>query len=106
MALTAAVASLSKIVIGAIFSTAALRFALGGLHQLTNDEIWEDLAGLVGLVLFALAIYGALAAELEDAQGRTIFPLGRRMKGRLALDGSLDEQVKQAPNEPGVRQQL
>jgi succinate-acetate transporter protein len=106
MALTAAVASLSKIAIGAIFFTAALRFALGGLHQLTNDELWEDLAGIVGLVLFALAIYGALAAELEDAQGQTILPLGRRMKGRLALDGSLDEQVKQAPNEPGVRQQL
>jgi hypothetical protein len=28
------------------------------------------------------------------------------MKGRLALDGSLDEQIKHTPNEPGVRLQL
>ena len=63
-------------------------------------------AGVVGLVLCGLALYGAFAAELEDAQGETVLPLGRRMKGRLALDGSLDEQMKQAPNEPGVRLQL
>jgi uncharacterized protein len=60
----------------------------------------------VGLVLFALAVYVAFAAELEDAKGETVLPLGRRMKGRLALDGSLDEQLKHAPNEPGVRAQL
>jgi succinate-acetate transporter protein len=106
MALTALVATLSKIAIGLIFFTAALRFFLGGMHQLTANEAWENAAGVVGLLLCALAIYGAFAAELEDAQGETVLPIGRRMKGRLALDGSLDEQMKQAPNEPGVRQQL
>jgi succinate-acetate transporter protein len=106
MALTALVATLSKIAIGLIFFTAALRFFLGGMHQLTGNEGWEDAAGVVGLVLCGLAIYGAFAAELEDAQGETVLPIGRRMKGRLALAGSLDEQMKQAPNEPGVRLQL
>jgi uncharacterized protein len=76
------------------------------MHQLTGNERWEDAAGVVGLILFALAVYAAFAAELEDAQGVTILPLGRRMKGRLALDGSLPEQLKQAPNETGVREQL
>ena len=106
MLLTGLVASLSKLAIAAVFVTAALRFALSGLDQLTGNEFWEGAAGIVGLALFALAVYGAFAAELEDAQGETVLPLGRRMKGRLALDGSLDEQMKQAPNEPGVRQQL
>ena len=106
MALTALVTSLSKIAIGLIFLMAALRFLLGGIHQLTGTEAWENAAGIVGLVLCGLALYGAFAAELEDAQGETVLPLGRRMKGRLALDGSLDEQMKQAPNEPGVRLQL
>src|SRR3954469_425266 len=106
MALTALVASLSKVAVGLIFFTAALRFLLGGMHQLTANEHWEDAAGVVGLALCGLAIYGAFAAELEDAQGETVLPIGRRMKGRLALDGSLDEQMKHAPNEPGVRVQL
>jgi succinate-acetate transporter protein len=106
MILTGLVASMSKLALGLIFVTAGLRFLLGGIHQLSAHEGWENAAGIVGLALCALAIYGAFAAELEDAQGKTVLPIGRRMKGRLALDGSLDEQMKQAPNEPGVRQQL
>jgi uncharacterized protein len=106
MGLTSIVTATSKLVLGAVFVTAATRFALGGIHQLSGNETWEDAAGLVGLVLFALAVYVAFAAELEDAKGETVLPLGRRMKGRLALDGSLDEQLKHAPNEPGVRAQL
>jgi len=106
MTLTGLVAAISKLALGVTFVTAGLRLLLGGLHQLTGDEGWENAAGIVGLALFALAVYGAFAAELEDAQGKSVLPIGRRMKGRLALDGSLDEQMKQAPNEPGVRQQL
>jgi len=106
IALTGLVASISKLALGVTFLTAGLRFLLGGVHQLSGHETWEDAAGVVGLLLCALAVYGAFAAELEEAQGKTILPLGRRMKGRLALDGSLDEQMKQAANEPGVRQQL
>src|SRR5215216_353843 len=84
MLLTGVVASLSKLAVAAVFVTAALRFALSGLDQLTGNEFWENTAGIVGLALFAVAVYVALAAELEDAQGKTVLPLGRRMKGRLA----------------------
>jgi uncharacterized protein len=106
MALTGVVAALSKLALGLVFLTAALRFALGALHQLTADETWENAAGVVGLALFTFAVYAAFAVELEEAQSRTVLPLGRRMKGRLALDASLDEQMRQAPNAPGVRVQL
>jgi len=106
MALTGVTACQSKVLLGVVFLVAATRFALGGLHQLTANEAWEDAAGIVGLVLFFLAVYAALASEIEDAQGKTLLPMGRRMKGRIALEGSLAEQLKHAPNEPGVRQQL
>jgi hypothetical protein len=36
----------------------------------------------------------------------SVLPIGGCMKGRLALDASLAEQMKQAPNEAGVREQL
>jgi succinate-acetate transporter protein len=106
MALTGLTASLSKIAVALVFITASIRFALGAIHQLTGSAAWEDAAGIVGVVLFALAIYVAFAAELEDAQGRTVLPLGRRMRGSLAVVGSLEEQMKHAPNEAGVRQTL
>jgi succinate-acetate transporter protein len=106
MALTGLVAATSKLVIGTVFLTASLRFTLGGIHQLSGSEAWENAAGIVGLALFGLAVYAAFAAELEDARGGTVLPLGRRLEGSLALDGSLAEQLKRAPNEPGVRAQL
>jgi hypothetical protein len=57
-------------------------------------------------VLFGAAMYTAWAGELEDAQGKTVLPLGRRGMGRIAIEGSLQEQVEHAPTEPGVRTQL
>jgi uncharacterized protein len=47
----------SKLVPAAVLFTAGLRFMLTGLYQLTANEAWEDTAGIVGLVLAALAIY-------------------------------------------------
>jgi succinate-acetate transporter protein len=106
LALTGLTTLLSKLVIGIVFLTAAVRFALAGVYELSSHHGWEDAAGVAGLVLFALAMYAAWAAELEDALGQTVLPLGRHGKGKIALHGSLLEQVKEAPKEPGVRTQL
>jgi uncharacterized protein len=106
MWIPAATAASSKLVPALVLGTAGLRFVLGGLHQLTSSEGWEDTAGIVGLFLFAFAMYAALAAELEDAQKRTILPLGRRGKGKAAVEGSLVDQVLHVDSEPGVKQQL
>lgn len=89
-----------------VLATAGLRFGLGGLYQLTSDELWEDAAGIVGLALTGLAVYAAAAAELEDTLKRTVLPLGRRGKGRTALEGTYGQQVAELHKEPGVRQQL
>jgi Tfp pilus assembly protein PilO len=89
-----------------VLATAGLRFVLTGVYQLTANEVWEDAAGIVGILLAALAIYAAYAAELEDVLKRPVLPLGRRGKGERALKGTYSEQIADVAHEPGVRQQL
>jgi succinate-acetate transporter protein len=96
----------SKLVPALVLGTAGLRFLVTGVYQLTDDHGWEDAAGMIGLALAALAIYAALATELEDVTKRTVLPLGRRGRGATALDGVLYDQAAQVQKEPGVRQQL
>ena len=99
-------AALSKMVPALVFVTASLRFALSGLYQLTDESPWKTWAGVVGLLLAALAVYAASALLLEGAVKKTVLPIGRRGAGATALDGTLSEQVRDVGNEPGVRQQL
>jgi succinate-acetate transporter protein len=106
MTMTGLAAATSKLVPAAVFLLAALRFFTMAGYELSGDKAWQTTAGMLGLVLFAVALYAALAAELEDALGRTVFPFGRRGKGKVAVHGSLLEQVKEVPTEPGVRTKL
>jgi len=90
-----ALASVSvKLVATAVLGTTALRFACTGLYQLTASKTWEDIAGVVGLVLLAVAVYAALAIELEDARRQTVLPTWRRGAGLDVRD------------EAGIRPQL
>jgi succinate-acetate transporter protein len=106
MTLLGLTAALSKIVPAAVFLLAALRFFATGAYHLSAVEGWQRTAGVVGVVLFAVAMYAAWAANIEDASGRTVLPLGRRGKGKVAVTGSLLDQVKEITTEPGVREQL
>jgi succinate-acetate transporter protein len=96
----------SKLVPALVLGSAAIRFGLGGLHQLTGDEIWENLSGLWGLWLTAVAVYAAYATELEDALKRPVLPFGRRGRGEKAVQGTYAQQIAEVHKEPGVRQQL
>ena len=89
-----------------VLATAGLRFVLTGLYQLSGSETWENTAGVVGLILAALAVYAAYAAEYEDVLKRPVLPLGRRGKGEQAVDGHLRPADRGVAHEPGVRQQL
>lgn len=106
MVLTSLTAALSKLVPAAVFGLAALRFFTTAGYELSGRRVWEQAAGVLGLLLFALALYAAWGAGLEDALGRTVLPLGRRGKGKAAVHGSLLEQVKDVSTRPGVREQL
>jgi hypothetical protein len=63
-------------------------------------------SGVVGLALFALAVYAAWALLLEGTSKKTLLPLGRRGRGAIAVRGGLLEQGKEMSMEPGVRNQL
>jgi succinate-acetate transporter protein len=96
----------SKLVPATVLFTAGLRFGVTGLYQLSGAHAWKVAAGLVGLVLAALAVYAAYATGLEDALKQTVLPLGRRGKGQEALTGAYPEQIAELVHEPGVRKQL
>src|SRR5438067_2223627 len=84
MMLLAATAGLSKLVPALVFAAASIRFLLTGIYEISSHHGWEEAAGIVGLVLFVLAMYAAWASALEDATGQTILPFGRRGKGKIA----------------------
>ncbi len=106
MLVPASAATTGKLIPAAVLTTTSLRFALTGIYQLTAGEGWADVAGVVGLVLCALAVYAALAMALEDARRSTTLPLARRGRGREALSGRLERQLDRLEAEAGIREQL
>jgi hypothetical protein len=63
-------------------------------------------AGVTGLALAAVALYAALAFELEDVRHRTVIATGRRGDGSDALSGSVAGELADVVHEAGVRKQL
>lgn len=98
----AATAASAKAVPAAVMGTAAVRFALSGMADLGAPHAWKTAAGVVGLVLFALAVYAAYALAEEDARGSTPLPLLRHGAGRTAAQDGLRDLAREA----GVRRQL
>jgi succinate-acetate transporter protein len=88
-----AVSGLAKLVPAAVMGLAGVRFVVTGIYELAASPTWKSAAGWVGLALAVLALYAALALELEASHGRTILSLGRREPVDVAV-------------EPGVRPQL
>ena len=84
MLVPAAAAAPGKLVATAVLATTALRFATTGLYQLTAGDGWKAVAGIVGLILCALAVYAALAMALEDALGRAVLPLAAARQSRAS----------------------
>jgi succinate-acetate transporter protein len=102
----ASAAAAGKLVPSLVLATAGLRFLLTGIYEISASETWKHLAGVVGLILTALALYAAYAAEYEDVLKRPVLPLGRRGKGRQAVEGTYADQIAALTHDPGVRQQL
>ena len=91
--LVPAVSAGTKLVPAAVMFLAGVRFAVTGAYQLTGSADWKTTAGWAGLVLGAVALYAALALEVEASHRRTVLPLGRR--GDLPVG-----------DDPGIRPQL
>jgi uncharacterized protein len=106
MQVPAAAAAASKLVPAAVMCLAGIRFAVTGAYELTGSTAWRSAAGWVGLALGALALYAALALELEGSERRTVLPLGRRGAGRAAVRGEGPLAPADLAAEAGVRPQL
>jgi succinate-acetate transporter protein len=82
-----------KRVAALVMALTAARFALTGVAQLTGADTMRVVAAAVGLALGVVALYAALAFELEGARGAEILPLGRTRDAT-------------SHGEPGVRRRL
>jgi hypothetical protein len=96
----------SKPLASLVMTGTSLRFFLTAAYQLSAGDAWKTAAAAEGLVLAVLALYAALAFELEDSRLRTVLPTFRRGQGRQALSGSMADELAQAYREAGVRKQL
>jgi succinate-acetate transporter protein len=96
----------SKLVPVAVLGTAGIRFGVTGMYQLTASDAWKQAAGVIGILLAALAVYAAYAAAWEDVTKRTVLPFGRRGRGATAISGTYAQQIDELAHEPGVRSQL
>jgi succinate-acetate transporter protein len=104
LALSAMAIGVGKPLLAAVFGLAALRFGLAGVYELSGTAFWQDIAGVLGLVVCAGAAYCLLAFELEGQQRQTVLPTLRRGRGALALSDGADGQMDGVAREAGVRQ--
>ncbi len=104
--LVGAGAVFGKPLLGLVIALASARFATTGLYEMTGASGFETTSGIVGCAIAAIALYGGLALGLEDLQGKTVLPTGRRGAARRAFEGDLGEQVGPVESEAGVRKQL
>lgn len=102
----ATVGAASKPLASLVMTGTALRFFLTAAYQLSGSTAWKYAGAAEGLLLAALALYAALAFELEDNRLRTVLPTFRRGMGRQALNGSIADELAQVYREAGVRKQL
>ncbi len=96
----------SKVAASLVLFLAAVRFALTGGYELTAAAAWEYAAGVCGVVVAGVALYAALASELDSATRRDLLPLLRLAGGKRAVSGRLADQVARVSREAGVRDQL
>lgn len=100
------VAGYSKLVAAAVMIGTAIRFGITGGYELASSGAWKAAAGWSGIALAALALYGALALELEGARRHTILPVGRSGLAREAARGEGVFDSGELAREPGVRPRL
>ncbi|WP_017574713.1 GPR1/FUN34/YaaH family transporter [Nocardiopsis kunsanensis] len=100
------VGALQKVMVAIVMIGSGLRFSLTGLSEMTSSPVAETAAGAAGLVLAFLALYTALALELEDSKGYAVLPLFRHGDASLATRHDIGDQTKGLARETGVRAEL
>ncbi len=104
LALSAAAVSLAKPLPAAVFATAALRFVLAGVYELSGVGFWQSASGLVGLLITAGAGYCVLAFELEDQRHHPVLPTFRRSPRDSGTNDGRSGDLDGLKQEAGIRQ--
>lgn len=104
--ISAVLAAASKVLASAVLAMAVARFTVTAAYEYFGGTGLRHAAGWLGLALCVLAVYAALAFELEDLRHATVLPTLRRGIGRHALSAPGLGPTGQAEREAGVRQQL
>jgi succinate-acetate transporter protein len=102
----AAAGATGKLVAMAVLATTSVRFAATAGYELAGTTAWRVTAGVIGLLLAAVALYAAAAFLLEDAYGRAVLPLARRGDGPGAPAAGTGRPAPAGLAEAGVRKQL
>jgi succinate-acetate transporter protein len=90
----------------ATLAVTSVRFVLTGVTALAASTGLRDVTGVVGFVVAGVALYAALALELEGSTQRAVLPTFRRTQSSMALVARLGEQVAELEHEAGVRKNL
>jgi succinate-acetate transporter protein len=96
--------ALGKPIAGGTFALVGVRFVVAGVYQLGAAGGWEKAAGIIGLVIVALAAYNVIAFELEGVKHHAVLPTFRRGRARAAISGLPAAQLADLTAEPGVRE--
>ena len=101
-----AYAARPKTALYVVLTVAIPRFFFAGLAAATGSVAIERVAGGLGFALAAAALYAAFALMLEDMQGHTVLPIGRRGPALAALEGQVADQLVGLEHNAGVRRTL
>ena len=99
-------ATFGKLAAALVMFGAGARFLLTAVYEFSGSTSWEHISGWWGLGLCLVALYAAMAFEVEDTRRRTISSVGCRGAGRRALTGGVGDDLAHVQHEAGVRDQL
>ncbi len=100
------VSAQAKVVPALVMAGTVTRFALTGVAERFGSTSWAHASGWEGVGLACLALYAAIAVDLESAKRKPVLPLLRHGRGRLAVRGTAADQVRGIEHEAGVREEL
>lgn len=101
----AVTAGLGKLLTAGVFVLTAVRLIVTGVYEYQGGTTWMTVAGWLGVALCVVALYAALAFEVEDMRRRTVLPTLRRGAARHAMSDAAPD-VDALHREAGVRNQL
>lgn len=95
-----------KRVLWVLLMIAVPRYLVAGLYGVSGQAWLGHVAGALGMLLAAVAMYAAHALMLEELRGREVLWIGRSGHVRDAMHAGLADQLNRLEQQAGVRRTL